>query len=298
MRIGFSLPQLGTLAHQAADIASFAREAEALGAGSLWVGDRLLAPVEPTVGYPPGADTIPDEFHRILDPFAMLTVAATATENVLLGSNVLNAPWYPPALLARSLTTIDVVSRGRLVPGFGVGWSPEEFQAAGIPMKERGARMDECLEALKQLWTADVAEYGGRHWQVPPTHAYLKPVQRPHPPIYIGGFAPASMRRVAQRGDGWLPILPVPGDVDPAMAITAPMSQIRQLAEEEGRDPGAIDLILRVYPDQTATIDQVVTAIGRAVEEAGVEHLLVDLMFLAKSIDHTLEMADTILRRV
>ncbi|GAA2785945.1 TIGR03619 family F420-dependent LLM class oxidoreductase [Saccharopolyspora taberi] len=298
MRIGFSLPQLGALAHQADGIAGFAREAEGLGAASLWVGDRLLAPVSPEVGYPPGADTIPDEFHRILDPFALLSAAAAATEKVLLGSNVLNAPWYPPALLARSLTTIDVMSRGRLLAGFGVGWSPEEFRAAGIPLRERGVRLDEGLEALKRLWTDDVAEFDGEHWSVPPTHARLKPIQRPHPPVYLGGFAPAALRRIARSADGWLPILPVPGDVDPAAAVAAPMRQIRQMAEEAGRDPGGLGLILRVYPDHTATLDQIVTTIRRARDEAGVEHALVDLMFLGTDFDHVLEMAGYILRRV
>ncbi|KAA2255355.1 TIGR03619 family F420-dependent LLM class oxidoreductase [Solihabitans fulvus] len=295
MRIGFSLPQLGGVAARQADaVARFAGEAEALGAGSLWVGDRLLAPVNPTVGYPPGASTIPEEFHHILDPFVALGIAAAVTEKPLLGTNVINAPWYPPALLARSLTTIDAVSGGRLVPGFGSGWSPEEFQAASVPFAERGRRLDECLDALDQLWTADPAEYHGQHWTVPATHAGLKPVRRPQ--IHLAGFAPAALRRVARRADGWLPILVLPGPTDPAELITAPMRRIREFAEQEGRDPAGIGLVLRVYPQPGATIDEVVSAIQRCSTEPDVRHLLVDLMFLATSVDHALELAETILR--
>ncbi|MFI0422545.1 TIGR03619 family F420-dependent LLM class oxidoreductase [Spongiactinospora sp. 9N601] len=299
MRIGFSLPQLGgVVARQADEVARFAREAEALGAGSLWVGDRLLAPVNPTVGYPPGVNaTIPDEFHHILDPFAMLAVAAAVTETPLLGTNVLNAPWYPPAMLARSLTTIDLVSGGRLVPGFGSGWSPEEFQAAGVPIAERGPRLDECLDALDQLWTASPAEYQGKYWSVPATHAKLKPVRRP--PIYLAAFAPVAMRRVAKRADGWLPVLPLtgPGPVDVAELITNPMRHIRELAAEEGRDPAEIGLILRIYPFPGGTVDDIVNAIHSVSTEPDVQHLIVDLMFMATSIDHYLEMAAEILRR-
>ncbi|WP_020667310.1 TIGR03619 family F420-dependent LLM class oxidoreductase [Amycolatopsis nigrescens] len=294
MRIGFSLPQLGNLARQPTGVARFAREAEALGAASLWVADRLLAPVEPTVGYG-GGDTIPEEFNSIIDPFAALTIAATVTETPLLGSNVLNAPWYPPAMLARSLTTIDAISGGRLVAGFGSGWSPEEFQAAGIPMKERGRRLDEGLDALEQLWTVSPAEFHGKYWTVPATHAELKPVQRPRPPIYLAGFSPAAMRRVARRADGWLPVVQFPGEIDPDAAITAPMNQIRRMAEEEGRDPAELDLILRVYPKATATVEDIITAIRRAEDEADVRHVLVDLMFLARDVDHALEMAGTVL---
>src|SRR5258706_16181021 len=138
MRIGFNLPQMGPLAHQARDAARYAREAEALGADSLWVYDRLLAPVNPTIGYN-GAETFPPEFNAILDPFALLTVAAIATERVELGTNVLNAPWYPPVMLARSLTTIDQLSGGRPIPPLFARASPGGI-AAPRPAVTRSRR--------------------------------------------------------------------------------------------------------------------------------------------------------------
>ena len=181
MRTGFTLPQMGAPAHYAREATGFARQAERSGADSLWVGDRLPAPVNPTVGYG-GGDDIPEAFHAVLDPFVLPSIAAACTEHVQIGTNVLNAPWYPTAVLARSLTSIDLVSGGRLVPGLGVGWSPEEYLATGVPMSQRGARLEECLDALEAYWSDNPVEYHGKHWTVPATYADLKPVQRPRPP--------------------------------------------------------------------------------------------------------------------
>lgn len=293
MRIGFTLPQFAPLAHQADQVAAFATAVEQMGGDSLWVGDRVLAPVNPTVGYG-GGSTIPAEFHAILDPFALLTVAATVTTRVTLGTNVLNAPWYPPALLARSLTTIDVLSAGRLLLGFGVGWSPEEYEAAGVPMSERGARLDECLDALAALWTTNPAEYHGKHWSVPATHVDLKPVQKPGPPIYLAGFAPVALRRIARRADGWLPVHR-PGTVpfDAEKAITAPLARLRTMMAEEGRDPQSLGTVLRVYPTEEATAEDCVETLRQA---AGTEadHAFVDLQCIAKNVDHAIELAQRI----
>jgi probable F420-dependent oxidoreductase len=296
MRIGFALPQFAALAHQADHVARFATAIEdQVGADSLWVGDRLLAPVNPTVGYG-GGDTIPAEFHAVLDPFALLTVGATATSRVTLGTNVLNAPWYPPALLARSLTTIDALSAGRLLLGFGVGWSPEEYEAAGVPMTERGARLDECLDALTALWTTNPAEYQGKHWSVPATHVDLKPVRKAGPPIYLAGFAPVAQRRIARRADGWLPVhRPGTRPFDPEKMVTAPLARLRQLAEEQGRDPKSLGTVLRVYPVAGATVDECVDALRRAEHETETDHAFVDLQSIAKNVDNALDLAHRIL---
>jgi probable F420-dependent oxidoreductase len=294
MKIGFTLPQTGAVAWQATQVARYAREVEQLGGDSLWVIDRLLSPPNPTVGYN-GADTFPEEFRAILDPFALLAVAATATERVLVGSNILNTPWYPPALLARTLTTLDVLSGGRLVPGLGVGWSPEEYDAVGVPMAERGARLDETLDALEQLWTADPASYDGKHVRVPETRTALKPVRTP--PIYLAGFAPNAMRRVARRADGWLPAVLLPGTVDLDAAVNQPLAAIRAMAVEENRDPGTLDMILRIYPTvRTDTVvDDVADVIRRVAAETEVRHVLVDLMYQADDVDGLLKQVEGIL---
>lgn len=294
MKIGFTLPQTGAVAWQADQVARYAREVEQLGGDSLWVIDRLLSPPNPTVGYN-GADTFPEEFRAILDPFVLLAVAASATERVLIGSNILNTPWYPPALLARTLTTLDVLSGGRLVPGLGIGWSPEEYDAVGVPMAERGARLDETLDALHRLWTADPASYEGTHVRVPETRATLKPVRTP--PVYLAGFAPSAMRRVARRADGWLPAVVLPGMTDLDAAVNQPLAAIRAMAAEEGRDPATLDMILRIYPTvrTDSVVDDVAEMIKRVEGETEVRHVLVDLMYQADDVDSLLGLVEAIL---
>lgn len=294
MKIGFTLPQVGAAAWQAPLTARYAREAEHMGADSLWVIDRLLAPVRPQVGYN-GSDTFPEQFNAILDPFALLAVAADATERVTIGTNVLNTPWYPPALLARMLTTLDVLSGGRLVAGLGAGWSPDEFQAVGVPMNERGQRLDGTLDVLERLWTDDPAEYHGPHWQIPPTHASLKPVRRP--PLYLAGFTPAAMRRVASRADGWLPAVVPPHMTDLDAAVNKPMAAIREMAAGAGRDPGTLDMILRIYPtERTDTVvADVADIIKRVAEQTTVQHVLVDLVYQADDVSQLLDLASGVL---
>ncbi|MGR3935483.1 TIGR03619 family F420-dependent LLM class oxidoreductase [Streptomyces sp. BRA346] len=299
MRIGFTLPQFGELAHHPQHAARFAREAEALGADSLWVGDRLLAPVDPKVGYA-GTDVIPPEFRSALDPFALLATAAAATERVELGTNVINAPWYAPALLARSFTSIDLLSAGRLLVGLGTGWSPEEYETTGIPMAERGNRLDECLDVLTAWWTQNPVEHHGTHWTVPASHIDLKPAARPHPPVYLGAFAPAAMARVARRADGWLPIAPVGSKyagTDFIATLAQGLAGLRETVEREGRDPARFDAILRVNPDADASVEDIAATVVRAEREAGVGHCFVELSYLAKDVDQALDLARRVLDR-
>ncbi|MEV4310728.1 TIGR03619 family F420-dependent LLM class oxidoreductase [Actinocrispum sp. NPDC049592] len=294
MKIGFTLPQTGAVAWQAAEAGRYAREAENLGADSLWVIDRLLAPVDPKVGYN-GADDFPEEFRALLDPFALMAVAASATERVLVGSNIINAPYYSPAVLARMFTTLDVLSGGRFVPGLGAGWSPEEFEAVGVPISERGERLDEALDVFEHLWTANPAEHNGKHWTIAATRSELKPVRKP--PIYLAGFAPAAMKRVARRADGWLPALVLPQATDVDLMINRPLEQIHGLMAEIGRDPKSLDMILRIYPTiRTDTVVQDVAAVIKRVgEQTEVRHVLVDLMYQADDIDTMLKLVGGIL---
>lgn len=293
MRIGFCLPQFGVPAAVPGAVTRFAREAEALGADSLWVGDRLLAPVTPEVGYA-GTSSMPVQFRAPMDPFTVLAAAAAVTTRPLLGTSVLNAPYYPPPVLARSLTTLDVLSGGRLITGLGSGWSPEEFRAVGVPMKQRGARLDECLDILDALWTKNPAEYHGRHFDIDQAHADLKPVQQPGPPVYLGGYSPAALDRAARRADGWLPTAVVPG-FDPAR-IAAGAARVREGAAAAGRpEPG---LILRVNPAARATVADIAATIATAADAFGVGHAYVDLMYLADGTDAAIGLAGQILDAV
>ena len=131
---------------------------------------------------------------------------------MLLGSHVLIAPLYPPVQLARALTTIDLVSGGRLLPGFGIGWSPEEYRAAGVEFTRRGARMDELLDALEAIWTEDPAQYQGAQLSVPAAPHAPEAGATAASPFYLGALSERALRRVARRADGWLPVCVVPGD--------------------------------------------------------------------------------------
>ena len=288
--LGFSVPQFGESAH--AELARFATTTEHLGADSLWVGDRLLAAVDPSVNYP-GTDGVPEEFRISFDPFVALAVAATVTTRAQLGSSVLVTPWYPPALLARQLTSLDVISGGRLLPGFGIGWSPEEYQAAGVPFQRRGAQLDEILDALEQLWTANPVAHEGERWSIPPSWVALKPVQRPRPPIYLGAFTPAGLKRIGRRADGWTPVVPVPGGVNLDM-LNGQRRLIDDAARAAGRDPSDIHCYVRINVAQGTDVGAVADAV-RLLADNGFPDAFVDLMYVVTDTDAHLEWVERLL---
>ncbi len=293
MRLGFTLPQYGALAQEPGGIEKFARRAEDLGADSLWVGDRLFAAVRPVVGYA-GTDSIPTAFRTLLDPLGLLTVAATVTRRVRLGSDVLVLPWYPPVLLARQLTTIDHLSGGRLIPGFGSGWSPDEFRAVGVPWEERGARLDEGLDVLEKMWTDNPVEHAGDAWSVPAAHVELKPAQRPRPPIYLAGMMPPALRRVGRRADGWLPAGAVPGRFQPAM-FAERLAVVRRSAQQAGRDADRIDVIVRANVLPGTPLQTVADELRVVEEEVGIDKAFVDLLYLAGDADEAADVAGRLL---
>jgi alkanesulfonate monooxygenase SsuD/methylene tetrahydromethanopterin reductase-like flavin-dependent oxidoreductase (luciferase family) len=162
MRIGISLPNLGASANPDAVVRG-AQHGEALGYDTLWTADRLLYPVAPKNLYPGTADgSLPAYYKTVLDPLESLGFAAAVTTRIGLGTSVIDIPFYNPVVLARRLTTIDVLSRGRLRIGFGLGWSADEFEAVGAVAKTRGARADEFLDVLDAVWTTDPVEFHGQ----------------------------------------------------------------------------------------------------------------------------------------
>jgi probable F420-dependent oxidoreductase len=288
--LGFSLPQFGESAH--AELARFASTAEQLGAESLWVGDRMLAAVDPSVGYA-GADTVPQEFRISLDPFTAVTVAAAVTTSARLGFSALIAPWYPPVQLARQLTSLDVVSRGRVLAGFGVGWSPEEYQAAGAPFAHRGAQLDEVLDALVALWAGDPVSFQGDRYRIPPSWIGLKPVQQPHPPIYLGAFSRVGLARIGRRADGWLAVARVPDDVG-IDRLAAQRRVIDEAADAAGRDPGSIATHVRVNVAAGTPIEEVETAV-KLLQDNGYGDAFVDTLYVATDTDTQLEWVERLL---
>ena len=237
MRIGFALPQVGPEAGPQS-LTMVAQHAEQLGFDSLWVLDRILWPVNPRAPYPIGDGSLPVKYKNVLDPVETLTFAAAHTSRIALATGVLNLPWYNPVMLARRLSTLDVLSGGRLRVGFGIGWSPDEYEAAGANWEQRGKRTDEAIEVLKKIWTTDPVEFQGKYFRIAKSFIGPKPVQKPHPPIYMAAFTPAAMKRTALEANGWLPVgIPLSG--------MGPMfDQIKTMAKDAGRDASALELIV------------------------------------------------------
>lgn len=239
MRIGVTLPHMGPSANPQA-VVEGAQLAERLGYDSVWAMDRLLYPTDPRNPFPgtPDKSPWPQSFKQTLDPLDALNFAAAHTTGIGLGTSVLDIPFYNPVVLARRLSTIDVLSGGRLRVGFGLGYSDDEYEATGTSAAVRGARADEFLKLLKAIWTTDPVEFQGAHFRLASSIIGPKPVQDPHPPIYLAAYAPAALRRAARFADGWLPngipVAELPGWID----------RLRAMAAEEGRDPDSLQVVV------------------------------------------------------
>ena len=284
MKLGVSVPNIGPVATPEA-IKTVAKKAEAMGYNSLWTVERLLWPIDPKTPYPVTPDgSLPEQYKYSLDPLDVLTFAAAVTTKIRLGPSVLDIPYYNPVTLARRLSTIDILSKGRLNVGLGLGWSPDEMEATGADIKVRGARADEFIQVLKALWTTDPSEFHGKFFSLSKSHINAKPVQKPHPPLYIAAFAPAALKRVASMADGWNPT----GLSVEAMAQM--FGAIKQMAEAAGRNPSELKMIVRgnlvlrdkpvekVRPIFMGTPDQIRQDIA-ACEKIGADEVFLELGF-------------------
>jgi len=243
MKLGFALPNIGPIATPEA-VSQVAQRAEALGYHSLWTIERILWPVKPQTPYPVTPDgLLPEPYKHSLDPLDALTFAAALTKKITLGTSVLDMPYYNPVLLARRLSTIDYLSNGRVRVGLGLGWSKDEMDATGADMKVRGARADEFLQVLKAIWTTNPAEFHGKFFELPKSYIYPKPVQKPHPPIYLAAFAPPAMKRLAAMADGWNPV------AIPAAGMAQMFEGVQQMAKAAGRDPSTLAMVVRANLD-------------------------------------------------
>jgi probable F420-dependent oxidoreductase len=267
MRRGFALGNIGPIG-TAENVVTIARRAEALGYDSLWTQERLLWPVNPQSTYPGTQDgALPEEFKQALDSLDVLTFAAAHTTSIGLGTSVIDIPLHNPAILARRVSTLDVLSGGRARLGLGLGYSKDEYDAVGAEMKGRGARADEFLEVLKAIWTSDPVEFKGRYFTVPKSYILPKPVQNPHPPIYLAVFAPAALNRAARLADGWNP-----GGI-PLDGMKQMFDSLKQMAEEAGRDPTQLELVVRANVE----IDDKPRPATRAIFTGTLEQLGEDL---------------------
>lgn len=193
---------------------------EELGFESLWVWDHILLGTDPN--FP------------IIDSLTLLTAVAARTKTIKIGTGVLVLPLRNPVVLAKQLASMDLLSNGRLMLGAAVGWYKREFDAIGIPHDRRGKIMDRNLDIIRRLWTEESVTGQWDELNLRNAVMYPKPVQRPHPPILIGGYVDAVLKRVAKRGDGWLTYFYTPEGYNEAWA------KISAYAEEEGRDPASL----------------------------------------------------------
>jgi probable F420-dependent oxidoreductase len=239
MKLGVSLPTGGAWSTPENQLC-VAREAEALGYHSLWVFQRLLYPLEPRNEYPPVPGKLwPKPFERALDPIVTLSYVAAATTRIRLGTSVLIMPFYSPVVLAKQLATLDVLSGGRLNVGLGIGWSEDEYEAAGAPFKARGRRADEFLRCLDAVWSEDIVEFHGEFYNVPRARIEPKPVQKPRPPITIGGYGPRVVKRAVELGDGFS------GGNFPIAETGELVRAVREAASARGKDPSRLHIVCR-----------------------------------------------------
>jgi probable F420-dependent oxidoreductase len=272
MEMGFGIPVSGSWATPA-NIREICRRAEALGYSSLWSFQRTLYP---------GGDPIPMPYRSVHDPLAISAYVAGVTERARISIAIVNLPFYSPIVLAKTLTSIDILSGGRLDAGLGLGWNPDEFAAAGAPMERRGARADEFVACLRAIWTQDPVSFDGEFYRVPSSYVDPKPIQRPHPPILLGGSAETALVRAGRLAAGWVSAsrfaaAQVPGAVD----------IVKRAALEAGRDPADLRIIIRAAvrvrehdEDQqfTGTLDKVKKDFADYAS-AGATELFVDLNF-------------------
>ena len=239
---GCSLPSRGPLASPQA-LRALAQRAEELGFDSAWVSDHIILPRQVESFYPYSPDGTPafSPDQPYYDPLSTLNFLAGCTHRLRLGTHVLIIPYRSPVLAAKMIATLDTLSEGRVTLGVGVGWMAEEFQALGLDtFAERGAVTDEYLRLFKELWTADNPEFHGRYGQVSGAGFLPKPVQKPHPPLWIGGHTGPALRRAAALGDGWMPIgLRPPAVLEPE-ELAGKIAQLRRLTVRAGRPEDAV----------------------------------------------------------
>jgi len=289
MDFGIHLPHVGPLASRDTILAA-ARRAEELGFHSLWVSDHVVIPREIAGRYPGRPDgrfPVPPDM-PFLEPLSVLQFVAAATERVKLGTSILVITMRNPVITAKELATLDVLSNGRLILGAGAGWLREEFAALNTPFEKHGPRMAEYLQVILRCWTEDDPSFEGRFYHLPSVGFAPKPVQKPRPPVWLGGWADGALRRVARYGDAW-------HAMGPPEALAERYAKVKQYAREYGRDPDSIALTLRGdaigWGDPALAVEQM-----RAYKVIGAS--LVVLVFVGPNADAIGEMMAGFMRDV
>jgi probable F420-dependent oxidoreductase len=220
---------------KAMSVLELAPDVEEHGFDSFWLPEHIHIPVRRETPFPGTPDgSLPDPYFRCQDPFVLLAGVAATTSTLKIGTGICLVSQHDPIDLAKRVASLDQLSKGRFLFGIGAGWLREEMEPMGTPFEKRWQVTAERVTAMKALWTKDKAEFHGEHVQVPLTYSYPKPVQSPHPPIYVGAGSRWARQRVAEWADGWMPNMSRPD------RIARGMADIRERAAALGRDPDAI----------------------------------------------------------
>jgi len=243
MDIGIELLFDGQPGNSITDAGGYAKALEDMGFASLWLPDHVVVfeQYEPNYRYSP--DGLPPFGPRQgwFDPLFGLAAMAATTSRIRLGTNILILPQRNPVILAKEIVALDHLSGGRITLGVGLGWSPEESAACGVPFERRGARCDDYIAAMTCLWTDEVATYHGEFVSFTGAVQLPKPVQQPRPPVIIGGQTPAALRRAARLGDGWTSWMLAGSDIADTLA------RLDAECEAAGRDPATLRRIHTIF---------------------------------------------------
>lgn len=304
MEFGFGIPTRGPMARPE-NIGALAQKGEEMGFGIITVSDHIIIPksIHSTYPYNESGQFAGGPMGECMEQLALLSFLAGITSSAKLLTSVLVLPHRPPVLTAKILATIDVLSNGRVIVGCGVGWMREEFEALGTPpYDKRGAVGDEYLRVFKELWTNENPTFEGEYCRFSNILFAPKPVQKPHPPIWVGGESPPALRRAGRFADAWYPI-----GSNPRFPVGTPeqfaeyAAKVRRHAQEAGRNPSSMDFAYSAnwYNDQeaqrlpsgerrplTGTPAQIVGDIKR-YEDLGVRHLMVNLQ--GNTLEESLE---------
>jgi probable F420-dependent oxidoreductase len=252
MKIGLRVPQTGRNVATKENIASLAKQAEDAGLYSLWVLERLIWPISPKDKYPGTTDgRFPEDWQFIFDPIETLTFVASNTSKILVGTSVIDMLFHNPVILARRFATLDVLSEGRAIAGCGIGWSKDEYEVSNVTFEGRSKRADEYVQILKKIWTENIIEFRGQFYNIPPSRIGPKPLQKPHVPIYLGGYSQKTFARIASYANGW--ICTIQDSLDQAR------SNICKLEEEcrrANRDFDDISISAILYPCIVDSVDK------------------------------------------
>jgi probable F420-dependent oxidoreductase len=269
---------------------SLAKMAEQEHFDSLWVGERLLWPLEPQTPYPGNPDgSLPTLYQNVFDPIETLTYVAANTNKIALGTCVIDMLFHNPVILARQFATLDVLSEGRAICGLGMGWSKDEYQASNIPFEHKGERADEFVQVLKKIWTDDVVEFKGKFYNLPASKIGPKPIQKPYIPLYLGGFAPNTFSRIAKYANGWL------GSAGGSLEyLTNGIKMLSDQAVKSNRNSNELKIATLAFPqidtssptkqantNQRVPLSGTIEEVGddlRKIKQMGVDHMIFGFM--------------------